>query len=153
MEAYPTNFQNIKGDKLPEDPNDMFKTEEWYSKIKLEGSEKTIVRKEWLGSSCSVQAYYKEYKSKDDATAKYRELVKKVQDAALPCCSMAQGDEYTSTELTSTAWLPFDLSGKMGPGYDNIVLEVRIIKLLDIDTKTYTTSDKWFVSLSVYKQK
>lgn len=153
MEAYPTNFQNIKGDKLPEDPKDMFKTEEWYSKIKLEESEKTIVRKEWLGSSCSVQAYYKEYKSKDDATAKYRELVKKVQDAALPCCSMAQGDEYTSTELTSTAWLPFDLSGKMGPGYDNIVLEVRIIKLLDIDTKTYTTSDKWFVSLSVYKQK
>ena len=153
MEAYPTNFQNIKGDKLPEDPKDMFKTEEWYSKIKLEGSEKTIVRKEWLGSSCSVQAYYKEYKSKDDATAKYRELVKKVQDAALPCCSMAQGDEYTSTELTSTAWLLFDLSGKMGPGYDNIVLEVRVIKLLDIDTKTYTTSDKWFVSLSVYKQK
>lgn len=153
MEAYPGNFENIKGDKLPEDSKDAFKTQEWYSKVKLEGSEKTIVRKEWLGSTCSVQAYYNEYKSKDDAMNKYRELIKKVQDAALPCCTMVQGDEYTSSEITSTAWLPFDLSGKMGPGYDKIILEVRVIKLLDIDTKTYTTSDKWFVSLSVYKQK
>jgi hypothetical protein len=153
MEAYPGNFENIKGDKLPEDTKDAFKTQEWYSKVKLEGSEKTIVRKEWLGSTCSVQAYYNEYKSKDDAMNKYRELIKKVQDAALPCCTMVQNDEYTSSEITSTAWLPFDLSGKMGPGYDKIILEVRVIKLLDIDKETFKTSDKWFVSLSVYKQK
>jgi len=153
MEAYPGNFESIKGDKLPENSKDVFKTEEWYSKVKLEGSEKTIVRKEWLGSTCSVQAYYKEYKNKDDAMNKYRELIKKVSDTAMPCCTMVQNDEYTSSEITSTAWLPFDLSGKMGPGYDKIILEVRVIKLLDIDSKTFTTSDKWFVSLSVYKQK
>ncbi len=153
MEAYPGNFENIKGDKLPENSKDIFKTEEWYSKVKLEGSEKTIVRKEWLGSTCSVQAYYNDYKNKDDAMNKYRELVKKVKDTAMPCCTMVQNDEYTSSEITSTAWLPFDLGGKMGPGYDKIILEVRVIKLLDIDKETFTTSDKWFVSLSVYKQK
>ena len=40
----------MKGDKKPEDKDDVFKIDEWFSKVKLEGSKETIIRHDWLGT-------------------------------------------------------------------------------------------------------
>lgn len=151
LEGLPDNFEHLKGDKVPTKPNDIMPSEEWYSTVKLEGSEKTIIRKQWLGKQQSMQAYFGEFKTKSEALDKFNSLVKKVDESKTTCCTLVKSENDNET-IKSTAYLPFDLMGKMGPGYKDMVLDVTITKTFDFD-KDYKMLDRWSVSVAIYKQK
>ncbi len=144
------NFATLKGNEIKKE-NDAFDflSKEYESKIMLKGAEKTVIRSSM--GSFSVQAFYGEFRSKEDADAVYSLLVEQVEDSKLTCCTLVQ-DEQVLDNLVSTSWIPFDLNGKMDAKLKDMVLEVRSIKLVGID-KEFKSYDYYSVSLSAYHQK
>jgi hypothetical protein len=151
LEDYPNNFENMKGDKKPEDKDDVFKIDEWFSKVKLEGSKETVIRHDWLGTKNTMQASYGEFDLKSQAMEKFNALVIKIDASKTNCCTLVK-TETNLENIIATSYLPFDLSGKMGERYDHIVLDVNAKKSFRLD-ENYKTHDTWLISVSIYKQK
>ncbi|MBX7242560.1 MAG: hypothetical protein K1X92_12530 [Bacteroidia bacterium] len=151
LEGLKDDFKNIKGNQIVEKEGGLASlSKEYQSRIVLDGSEKTVIR-ENLGFNYSAQAYYGSFRSKEEAMDIYHQLVQKVEKASLTCCSFVQ-DEQDLENIITTSWIPFDLSGKMDTRLKDIVMEVRVIKLLGIDDN-FKSFDEYSVSLSVYHQK
>lgn len=149
IDALPAKFENIKGDKIPVKAGAIMPNDDWNCKVKLEGSEKTVVTEAWGTKEASVIAYYPEYKTQYEAIEKYRTIISKIQAAKINCCTMVQSKEMASDEMTITNWLTFGASG----AYANMVVEVSYLKTFIFDPNTYKKEDRWLVTVSVYTLK
>lgn len=149
IDALPGNFASIKGEKTPGKPGGVMPNDEWESKVKLEGAEKTVVTEAWLSKEPSVMASYPEYTTKSEAIEKYKELISKVAAAKINCCTMVQSKEVAAEVTAITNWLTFGSDG----AYSNMVIEVSYMKTQSFDKTTYKMTDRWLVYVSVYTQK
>ncbi len=70
----------------------------------------------------TLNATFGDFADEASALATYRALAARVQEASMPCCSFV-ASEMDLDGLHSTNWIPFDLTGQMGP-LTNVMLEV-----------------------------
>jgi hypothetical protein len=152
IEALRGNFSSITGAEIVDDSPLAGLSTEYQSTIALPGAEKSYLS-EGIGSARRFIAPYGDFRDQASAEKKLKEVVALIDAAALPCCTLVK-NENRLDNLYSVYYLPFDMSGKMGPGLAGMVLEVEMIKSLGIDTSggTIQTFDQWMVTLRVYKQ-
>jgi|GEM_PF-2290830 hypothetical protein len=146
---YANNFANVKGEKKPDDG--MFKNNDYQSRIKLEGSQESYVASAMLSSRLSFIASYGNFGSKAEALRKFNAVVAQIDACRFPCCTFVKNDPLDYSSTYTQAWLPFDLSGKMGPSYEGIVMEVQMIKTVDIKGEFKGSDDVWTLVLRVRK--
>jgi hypothetical protein len=149
VNAYPARFGDVKGDKR-EDKSGLNLDTKYESKIKLDGASDIYVNEGLLGS-ISLYADYGDFKTYAEAEAVYKGVADKVGTAKITCCQWVKNDSKLEN-ITSSYWLPFDISGKMDPGFKDIVVQVQIIKGFDFD-KDYKMHDSYSVSLTIGSNK
>lgn len=152
IESLRGNFSSITGAEIVDDSPLAGLSTEYQSTLVLAGSEKSYLS-EGLGSARRFIAPYGDFRDQASAEKKLQEVVALIDAAALPCCTLVK-NENRLDGLYSVYYLPFDMSGKMGPGLAGMVLEVEMIKSLGIDTSggSIKTFDQWMVTLRVYRQ-
>jgi len=146
---YANGFNSIRGDSIPREKDFILLSKEYKSKISLEGSKSSILSEEMFSRRLSFTARYGEYNDSTTARKEFDGLVKKVDEAQISCCSFVKLDESPSDVMTTQAYIPFDLSGKMLPEYKDLMIEVSILKSFNFDANTYKMSDVWLVRISV----
>lgn len=146
---FPNNFSTIKGVVIKREENSLDFSENYVSKVQLKGAKSTIISKQLLGGKWSFHASFDDFRDKNLALSKYKALCEQVAQSKFECCTFASSENIDET-LTSTAWLPFDLNGKMNGRLKEVYIEVRLIKFLGIDEK-FKTYDKWSLNLYVWE--
>ena len=152
IESLRGNFSSITGAEIVDDSPLAGLSTEYQSTIALPGAEKTYLS-EGIGSARRFIAPYGDCRDQASAEKKLAEVVALIDAAALPCCTLVK-NENRLDNLYSVYYLPFDMTGKMGPGLAGMVLEVEMVKSLGIDTSggTIQTFDQWMITLRVYRQ-
>ncbi len=146
---FENGFSTIKGAEIPQEKGSLFIDTEFNSEIVLSGSDRTYLTKSAIGSTIpALIATFGDYDDKNMALAKYRELVGKIDDMDFPCCTFVEMDEIVDESLINQGFLPFDLGGIMAPEFDNIVLEVEVMKNFKI-SDDFKMTDQWSVVLRV----
>ncbi len=145
---YANGFNTIRGDSIPREKDDFLLGRQYYSKIILEGSEKSQLSADIFSQRLSFSAFYGDFEDSIAARNQFDELVKNVDQASISCCSFVKLDESPSEVLTTQAYIPFDLSGSMPEVYNDIMIEVSITKGFSLGDD-WTLKDEWYVRLSV----
>ena len=152
IESLRGNFSSITGAEIVDDSPLAGLSTEYQSTVALPGAEKSYLS-EGIGSARRFIAPQGDFRDQASAEKKLKEVVALIDAAALPCCTLVK-NETRLDNLYSVYYLPFDMTGKMGPGLAGMVLEVEMIKSLGIDTSggTIQAFDQWMVTLRVYRQ-
>ena len=152
IEALRGNFSSITGAEIVDDGPLAGLSTEYQSTLLLPGAENSYLT-QGLGSARRFIAPYGDFRDQASAEKKLKEVVALIDAAALPCCTLVK-NENRLDNLYTVYYLPFDMSGKMGPGLAGMVLEVEMVKSLGIDTSggTIQTFDQWMITLRVYRQ-
>lgn len=145
---YEFNFRHIKGELIKEEEGSLKMGDNFNSLIQLEGSESCYLAEEMLSTNLNFIATYGDFLNKDKAVGVYKDLVNKINETAFPCCTFVRLDEYNAETLISQGYLPFDLGGTMSEAFQNIVIEVNVIKGLKF-SEDFKLIDQWSVVLRV----
>lgn len=142
-------FKNLKGLAIKSDSEYSF-TNSFISHINLEGSEESYFSEDILSNDLSFISSFGNFSKKEDAIVKYKQLILKIDKIAFPCCTFEKNDEYLGDVLINQSYLPFDLAGAMPHEFDNILIEVEILKGFNL-SQDYKLIDQWSVILRVRK--
>ena len=96
-----------------------------------------------ISGQTTLTAEYGTYPDEATGLTAYRALVARVQDSRTPCCTFV-ATESDAEVLHSTAWIPFDLGGRMGP-LKEVMIQVQLIKLPQL----VGTEFNWHYSLDL----
>lgn len=147
-----SKFEAIKGEEIkPENDLAGLLDTEYECKIPLTGAQKVFVKTGMFNKQNYVIADIGDFKDPGEAKAKYKEWADKVSKAKKPCGTVVE-DQQNLDNLQTTYWIPFDLSGNMNSAYQNMIIEVMLLKTIGFD-KDYKVYDEYSLSLKVYKQK
>lgn len=146
---YANGFKNIQGDLLPKE-SDLDVITKYKSKVLLKGASKSYLSAGFgFGSSpMSYIAVFGEPDEKEDIRMRFNSIVNQVDNVKFGCCTFAKSKEILSENIITQAYLPFDISGKMGKEYDGIVIEVAMNKYLSMDADK---QNYWSLVLRIYK--
>lgn len=140
-------FKTINGGEKPKE-NDLDFGGDYFSKIQLEGAaEPCYLHKQMLTKDFTFIAPMGDFSDKAQARKRFDEVVAKIDKSRFACCSMVKSDLMEHDNLVSQPYLTFDMSDKMAPVYDNMVLEVEMHKSFDF--KDNKMVDRFSVVLRV----
>lgn len=143
------NFADLIGAERKDDGPLASLSHEFDTRLPVPGASDTKIYQQ-LGGARSMNASFGKFRSAAEGRAAQDALVAKINAAKLPCCTLVATENDLDT-VRSVAWLPFDLAGRM-KGYDDMVLEVQLLKLLGFD-ENYKSFDEWHLTLAVYHQR
>ncbi len=142
-------FKTIKGSQIPQKQGSLSLSTDYNSKIALSGAENSYLSESSFGSSIpAFIATLGDFDDKTTAIAKYKEIVGTIQDMDFPCCTFIEMDEVVNESLISQGFIPFDLDGSMAEEFENIVLEVEVMKNFRL-SNDHKMIDQWSVVLRV----
>ncbi len=145
---YQYGFKHITGELVkPEDGSTDFGNN-FTSLINLEGSVESYLTKVLLSKDLNFIATFGDFLKKEDAIAKYRQLIARIDKVVFPCCTFVKMDEYSSEVILSQAYLPFNLSGNMKNEFKDMLIEVDVTKSFRV-SEDFKLTDIWFVVLRV----
>ena len=98
-----------------------------------------------ISGQTTLTAEYGSFADESVGLAAYRALVARVQDSSTPCCSFV-ATESDADVLHSTAWIPFDIAGRMGP-LKQAMIEVQLMKLPKLNGTELTW--QWDLDLTI----
>jgi hypothetical protein len=145
---FETDFENVIGDKLPA-KNEFDVFVEYDSKIKLEGAVKCYFPDNFASHNTFV-ADFGDYKSYEEGKVVFDKLVAKINNISFKDMTFVS-NESDLDNLWTYYWLPFNLSGKMSPKMEKVLMEVQMIKLLAFDEK-FNTYDSYSLIFRISKQ-
>ncbi len=145
---FETDFENVIGDKLPA-KNEFDVFAEYDSKIKLEGAVKCYFPDNFASHNTFV-ADFGDYKSYEEGKVVFDKLVAKINGISFKDMTFVS-NESDLDNLWTYYWLPFNLSGKMSPKMEKVLMEVQMIKLLAFDEK-FNTYDSYSLIFRISKQ-
>jgi hypothetical protein len=145
---FETDFENVIGDKLPA-KNEFDVFVEYDSKIKLEGAVKCYFPDNFASHNTFV-ADFGDYKSYEEGKVVFDKLVAKINNISFKDITFVS-NESNLDNLWTNYWLPFNLSGKMSPKMEKVLMEVQMIKLLAFDEK-FNTYDSYSLIFRISKQ-
>jgi hypothetical protein len=145
---FETDFENVIGDKLPA-KNEFDVFVEYDSKIKLEGAVKCYFPDNFASHNTFV-ADFGDYKSYEEGKVVFDKLVAKINNISFKDITFVS-NESNLDNLWTYYWLPFNLSGKMSPKMEKVLMEVQMIKLLAFDEK-FNTYDSYSLIFRISKQ-
>jgi hypothetical protein len=126
---------------------DFIKT--YQSKVALQGASKSYLSA-GFGFGNITYTYIAEFGQdapKAEIRKRFDNLVNQVDKVKFGCCSFVKNDLSENESIISQAYLPFDLNGKMGKGYDKMILDVVMMKYISLDANK---KDNWYLILRVY---
>jgi hypothetical protein len=123
LEAYPNDFENLKGAKSYSAKDTM--SYEWKCTTQLEGASETYIAKNYpTDTHLSLIARFENFEKKEDAEAKYKLLVEKIKACKINCCEMTVSEGKDATKVF-TDWTVKAANPKT-KSYDNMVLRVKL---------------------------
>lgn len=142
---YPHNFQEMVKEDVT-DTTGVSLQKEYSCHFEMPGATETRVVDPMLGSP-AFHAQYGEFKDLETAEAAFADLRKQVAEVKFDCCTFVRNFS-PGDAIQSEYYLPFDLSGKMDPAYQDVVVETTLIKGIHI-TPEFKVEDVWYLKLSV----
>jgi hypothetical protein len=145
---YQNQFKTLTGDLIPEEEGSISFTRQYKSKILLTGAVNSYIAEDKMNYKVSFIADYGDFSDKNVAIAKYHQVVALINRTEFPSFSIVKIDESVNESITSQAFLPFDMGGKMAPEFKKMVLEVNLTKSFSF-TEDYKMVDRWSVYINV----
>jgi hypothetical protein len=129
------NYANLKG---------YFKrysalSEFYYSRLDLEGAEETTVFVS--GRTPGFLASYGQFPDKASARRKFEELVERINNAKIPCCTLVEMDLFESRNLISQSWIPFGKAA--GNPFARLLIETEMVSIPNLTGKFNGSNDIW----------
>lgn len=137
----------FKGHKGAQTPNQIG-NRDYETDLRMDGAKSVqVIEHLTFGvlTQTTLSADYGTFADEATGLAAYRALVSRVEQAPTPCCTFVATDD-DSEVLHTTAWIPFDLAGRMGP-LKSAMIEVRLIRLPKLVGTELTTV--WDLDLTI----
>ncbi|MDX2287091.1 MAG: hypothetical protein NW241_23195 [Bacteroidia bacterium] len=126
--AFPDRFSSLKGDTIPQTGGFVSLSQEWESRIQVEGSKQTYISRSRLGGRQVVVADFGQTYDAAEAERWYRQLAERVNQVSFDCCGMVY-DESVSDYLSVTYWLPFQIPDPRYAAMERLLVEVQLSRV------------------------